>query len=149
MSIPVKYEEPASGMETFKKITVMAATCIGLLIILIGLKYTVDIFNLIYDALKEPEQLHEILVRLGENIGGDALDVTVGKKTIPISMIMALMVFCGGAVVLAWLAMALMQTGGKIVSWTAGDREAVKKILQYAFGDAMKVRKNFKSPNPD
>ncbi|MEE4355383.1 MAG: hypothetical protein V2I97_02890 [Desulfococcaceae bacterium] len=149
MSIPVKYEEPASGMETFKKITVMAATCIGLLIILIGLKYTVDIFNLIYDALKEPEQLHEILVRLGENIGGDALDVTVGKKTIPISMIMALMVFCGGAVVLAWLAMALMQTGGKIVSWTAGDREAVKKILQYAFGDAMKVRKNGKIAHPE
>ncbi|MEZ4528804.1 MAG: hypothetical protein R2941_23075 [Desulfobacterales bacterium] len=144
-----KYDPPSSGMETLKSAAAFAATCIGLIIMLFGLKYSIDIFNLIYDALRDPEKIHEILIRLGENIGGDALDVTIGKKIIPISMIISLMVFCGGSVILAWLAMALMQTGGKIVSWTSGDREAVKKILQYAFGEAMKPKKNMHAGSSD
>ncbi len=149
MSLSVKYDQPSSGIETLKSAAAFAATCIGLVIMLFGLKYSIDIFNLIYDALRDPEKIHEILIRLGENIGGEALDVTIGKKIIPISMIISLMVFCGGSVILAWLAMALMQTGGKIVSWTSGDREAVKKILEYTFGEAMRPKKNIKGRSLD
>ncbi|MGE0085193.1 MAG: hypothetical protein AB7S75_12320 [Desulfococcaceae bacterium] len=149
MSLSVKYDQPSYPIETLKSAAAFAATCIGLIIMLFGLKYSIDIFNLIYDALREPEKIHEILIRLGENIGGEALDVTVGKKIIPISMIISLMVFCGGSVILAWLAMALMQTGGKIVSWTSGDREAVKKILQYTFGEAMRPKKNIRVGSSD
>ena len=35
---------------------------------------------------------------------------------------------------IAWLTLALMHTGAKIVSLTAGDRSAVKHLLQGAFG---------------
>jgi hypothetical protein len=53
---------------------------------------------------------------------------------------MALMVYCGGALLSAWLTLALMHTGAKIVSLTAGDRSAVKQLLQSAFGNSMQPK---------
>ena len=48
--------------------------------------------------------------------------------------LIALTVYCGGGLLSAWLTLAIMQTGAKIVSLTAGDRNAVTKILRTAFG---------------
>jgi len=36
--------------------------------------------------------------------------------------------------VLAWVAIAIMLTGAKIVSWTSSEKEAIKRILKYTFG---------------
>jgi hypothetical protein len=40
--------------------------------------------------------------------------------------------------------MALMQTGAKIVSLTAGERSAVKQLLQSAFGRRMQPKEDNK-----
>ena len=39
-----------------------------------------------------------------------------------------------GGFLLAWIAMGIMLTGAKIVSWTTSDREAILKILNHVFG---------------
>jgi len=130
----------ASSMETIKSIAAVIATVIGLIVMVIGLKYTVDIFYFIYDALRTPELLNGMIQDMANSIGGDAFTLNVGKKVFPMANIMALMVYCGGSVALAWVAMGLIRTGARIVSWTSGDREAVKQILHYAFGNAMRPK---------
>ena len=60
--------------------------------------------------------------------------MTIEGRAVPLARVIAVIVLGGGSLLLAWLALGIMLTGAKIVSWTAGDREAVKKILTHVFG---------------
>ncbi|MBV5317179.1 MAG: hypothetical protein JZU50_05190, partial [Desulfobulbaceae bacterium] len=127
-------------VETIKKIISLIATCIGLAIIIIGLKYAMDIFELIFTILKSPTYLTGPIQQMAESIGGSAFDLRLKDRSIPLANIMALTVYCCGALVGAWLTLALMHTGAKIVSLTAGDRSAVKQLLHSAFGNSLQPK---------
>jgi hypothetical protein len=133
-------EDPVPAVEIIKKIISLMATCLGLAIILIGLKYTMDIFELIFTILKSPAYLTGPIQQMAESIGGRAFDLKLESRSVPLANIMALMVYCGGALLSAWLTLALMHTGAKIVSLTAGDRSAVKQLLQSAFGNSLQPK---------
>ncbi|MGW8194611.1 MAG: hypothetical protein ACWGOX_10135 [Desulforhopalus sp.] len=127
-------------METSKNIISLVATCIGLIVIVIGLKYAIDIFQLIFTILKTPSYLTEPIHEMAGSFGGSAFDLKLEGRTVPLANIFALAVYCFGALLVAWLTLAMMQTGAKIVSLTAGDRSAVKKLLQSAFGKKMQPK---------
>lgn len=133
-------EESTPVVETIKNIISLIATCIGLAIIIIGLKYAMDIFHLIFSILQSPSHLTEPLQQMAESIGGSVFDLKLESRAIPLANLIALTVYCGGGFLSAWLTLAIMQTGAKIVSMTAGDRSAVKKILQNAFGKRMQPK---------
>ncbi len=131
-------ENSAQLVEIAKGVISLIATVIGLVVIVIGLKYAMDIFQLIFTIMESPAALSEPLQQMAESIGGKAFDLELRDRSIPLANLMALAVYCGGALLSAWLTFALMQTGAKIVSLTAGDRSAVKKLLQSAFGSRMR-----------
>lgn len=137
--------DAASVVETAKNIISLVATCIGLIVILIGLKYAVDIFQLIFAILESPSQLTSAIQQTAGSIGGSAFDLRLEGRSVPLANLMALTVYCCGALLIAWLTLALMHTGAKIVSLTAGDRRAVKQLLQSAFGGSLQP----KSPPED
>ena len=122
-------------VETLKKIISLMATCIGLTVIVIGLKYTIDIFQLIFTILHSPTSLTDPIQQMASSFGGSAFDLKLTDRTIPLAKIMALVIYGCGVLLCAFLTMALMQAGAKIVSLTAGDRSAVKQLLQSAFGN--------------
>lgn len=132
--LPEEREGAAPVVETIKIIVSLIATCIGLAIILIGLKYTIDIFQLIFTILRSPTSLTDPVQQLASSFGGSAFDLKLTDRIVPLANILALIVYCFGIVLSAFLTMALMQTGAKIVSLTAGDRSAVKQLLRSAFG---------------
>jgi len=137
--------DAASVVETAKNIVSLVATCIGLIVILIGLKYAVDIFQLIFAILESPSQLTSAIQQTAGSIGGSAFDLRLEGRSVPLANLLALAVYCCGALLIAWLTLALMHTGAKIVSLTAGDRRAVKQLLQNAFGGSLQP----KSPPED
>lgn len=122
-------------VDTVKKIIGCIATCIGLIVLLIGLKYAIDIFQLIFTMLRSPTALADPVHQLAATFGGNAFDIKLPDRTVPLAKIIALIIYCCGVLLSAFLTMALMQTGAKIVSLTAGDRSAVKQLLQSAFGN--------------
>ena len=132
--------DAASVVETAKNIVSLVATCIGLIVILIGLKYAVDIFQLIFAILESPSQLTSAIQQTAGSIGGSAFDLRLEGRSVPLANLMALAVYCCGALLIAWLTLALMHTGAKIVSLTAGDRRAVKQLLQSAFGGSLQPK---------
>jgi hypothetical protein len=77
---------------------------------------------------------------MAQSIGGSAFDLKLEGRAVPLANIMALTVYCCGALLSAWLTLALMHTGAKIVSLTAGDKSAVKQLLQSAFGNRLKPK---------
>ncbi len=129
-------ETLAPVVETIKSIVSLVATCIGLVVILIGLKYAMDIFQLIFTILKSPTSLTDPIQQIVEIIGGSVADHKPGGGAVFLANTMALTVYCCGVLVCAWLTLALMHTGAKIISLNVGDRSAVKKLLQSAFGSS-------------
>lgn len=138
--LPEKREEAAPVVETMKIIISLVATCIGLAIILIGLKYTMDIFQLIFTILRSPASLTDPVQQMASSFGGSAFDLKLTDRIVPLANIMALIMYGFGILLSAFLTMALMQTGAKIVSLTAGDRSAVKQLLRSAFGSNLKPK---------
>ncbi len=135
-----KRENPVPAVDTSKKIISLIATFIGLAVIIVGLKYAIDIFQLIFTILKSPASLTGPIQQMASSIGGSAFDLKLTDRTVPLANIIALMVYCGGALLSAFLTLALMHTGAKIVSLTAGDRSAVKQLLQSAFGSSLQPK---------
>ena len=127
-------------VETVKQVIGCIATCIGLAVLLIGLNYAIDIFQLIIAMLRSPSTLTEPVQQLAMTFGGSAYDLKLPDRTVPMAKIIALIIYCCGVLLSAFLTMALMQTGAKIVSLTAGDRNAVKQLLQSAFGSRAKPK---------
>jgi hypothetical protein len=74
-------------------------------------------------------------------VGGAQLDFVIAGTTYHSANIVAIMVLGGGVTILAWISIGLVLAGAKMVSWTLGDREAIKKILAYAFGPDKKSTK--------
>ncbi len=130
----------APAVETIKNIISLVTTCIGLAIIIIGLKYAMDIFQLIFTILKSPTYLTDPIQQITEIIGKSATDLRLEGGTVFLANIVALTVYCCGALLCAWLTLALMHTGAKIVSLNVGDRNAVKKLLQSAFGKSLQPK---------
>ena len=134
MTMLPQRKDPASVVETIKTIISLLATILGLVVIIIGLKYAMDIFQLVFTILKSPAYLAGVIHQMAESIGGSAFDLRLEGRAVPLANIMALMVYCCGALLVAWLTLVMMHTGAKIVSLTAGDRRAVTQLLQSAFG---------------
>lgn len=134
--IPSPPRRPTSlpSVETVKNIANLVATCIGLAIIVIGLRYTMEIFQLVFTILKSPAYLAGVIQEMADSIGGSAFDLRLDGRTVPLANIMALTVYCCGAFLVAWLTLTMMHTGAKIVSLTAGDRSAVKHLIRSAIG---------------
>lgn len=133
-------ERSASAVETSKNIISLVATCLGLVVIIIGLKYAMDIFFLILAILKSPADLAVPVQQIADIIRGQAFEGRAEGGTVFLANIIALTVYCCGVLLCAWLTLALMHTGARIVSLSAGDRSAVKKLLQSAFGRSMRPK---------
>mgnify|MGYP001403972969 FL=1 len=128
------------SVETIKTIIGCITTCIGLAVVLIGLKYAVDIFGFIFTVLKSPITLTEPVQQLADSFGGSAFDIQLSDRTVPVARMLALIIYCCGVLACAFLTMSLMQTGAKIVSLTTADRQAVKQVLQSLFGSRSKLK---------
>jgi hypothetical protein len=127
-------------VEVVRAIVSLVATCLGLAVIIIGLFYAMEVFRLIFSTLQTPVVLTEPIRQLAESFGGDAFNLALKDRSIPLAKLLALIVYCGGGLLAAWLTLAIMHTGANIVSLTAGDRSAVKKLLQSAFGSRMQPK---------
>lgn len=140
MNMLTEKETTTPAVETIKSIISLVATCIGLVVIIIGLKYAMDIVQLIFTILESPTYLKDPVQQIAEVIGENAFGGRLEGGTVFLANIMALTVYCCGALVLAWLTLAMMQTGAKIVSLNVGDRSAVKTLLQSAFGKSLQPK---------
>ena len=97
MTMLPRKKEPFPVVETIKNIISLVATCIGLAVIIIGLRYAMDIFQLVFTILKSPAYLTGAIQQMAESIGGSAFDLRLDGRAVPLANIMALTVYCCGA----------------------------------------------------
>ncbi|OQY27031.1 MAG: hypothetical protein B6244_11905 [Candidatus Cloacimonetes bacterium 4572_55] len=127
-------DQEISFMESVAPVMRLMASTLGIIAIVIGLIYAMRIFNTVYQAMVNPENFTSIFDQWALVIGGDKLDLKLIGDAYPMSRIFTIFILGGGTFILSWLALGIMIGGAKIVSWTSGDREAIKRILAYTFG---------------
>ena len=131
-----KREDSGLGFSTDSLLRLVraGAAFLGVAAIAIGIVYAMRIFNLIYTTLSGPETFQTHIEKWAPAVGGKELDFIISGNTYHGANIVALVAIGGATAILAWISMGLMVTGAKVVSWTLGDREAIKKMLVHAFG---------------
>lgn len=123
----------ASSLELLPR---LCANVVGVVAVVAGLWLAIDLFNAIYHGLNAPENVRPLLEQWATTLGGEKLTIKVADQKYPLASLSATIVVGAGCCVLTWLAIGVMLTGAKIISWTSSDREAIRRILQYALGPA-------------
>ena len=126
-------------IQTVHSLSRLLATVLGIVLIIVGAFFAIKLFEAIYSSVLKPGGMTEMVNQWTTLIGGeDAIDIQFGENEIKGARIVSIIIVGAAAALLAWLSLGITLAGAKIISWTAGDRRAVKKILKYAFGHGMK-----------
>ena len=128
-------------METLHSLSRLLATLVGIVLIILGSVYAVKLFEAIYASIRNPAQMTGLVDHWTAMVGGeDAIDIKFADTHVKGARVLAIIIVGAAAVLLAWLSLGITLAGARIISWTAGDRQAVKKILKAAFGNHLKGR---------
>ena len=126
------------NVKSFLQVLRAVAVVLGVAAILVGVVFAVRVFAVAFNALRDPAGFQPLLAQWAETVGGEKLDVVIEGNKYPCAGVLATIVLGGGGMMLVWIAMGLVMAGAKVVSWTLGDRTAVKKMLEQAFGPSRK-----------
>ncbi|HET6880142.1 MAG TPA: hypothetical protein VFI31_08305 [Pirellulales bacterium] len=127
-------QPPVSIAAAFETLPRLCANIVGVVAVVAGLWLAIELFNAIRQALSGPENVRPLVAQWAEMLGGEKLTIKVADERYPLASLFATVVLGAGCCVLTWLAMGVMLTGAKIISMTSSDREAIRRILQHAFG---------------
>ena len=116
----------------------LCASAVGIVTILIGLWLALTLFGMIAEGLRTPEAFTETWKQWAAVVGGDGLKLKVGEQEVAFAPAASVAAVGMGLSLLTWLSLGVMLTGAKIVAWASGEREAVKRVLRYAFGPTAK-----------
>lgn len=123
-----------TGAFSFESMMRLLASMTGIVAILVGLWLATRLFGAIAQGLQSPEAYQETFRQWTAVVGGDQLKIKQGEQELAFGPALAVAAVGMGLSLLVWLALGVMLTGAKIVSWSSGDREAVKRVLTYALG---------------
>ena len=114
----------------------IVAAGLGIAAIVIGLICAVMLFNTIYSGLQNPAQFNATFEQWSAVVGGEVLGHSSDGGKYALARVLTVVMIGGGVFLLVWIAMGFIVNGAKVVSLTASDARAVKRILQYAFGSS-------------
>ncbi len=140
---------PSASMDFFGSLLRLIASAIGVVIIIIGAVYAMKMFYAIYHGVKNPQYVEALIEQWMQILGKESESITIQSLdlTFNLGRVTAVVILGGTAYILASIAISLMSVGAKIVSWTSGDREAVKRILTYTFGSRVGQHASSKKPH--
>lgn len=109
-------------------------TLVGVLMVLIGLYFSIKLFFQIFDALLYPEHIRELLMAWSQIMEWHVLEFDLQGKTLSFGRSFSLVVIGIGGFLLVSIALAMVRTGARIIAFATEEREAIKDILQYSLG---------------
>lgn len=110
------------------------ATIMGIVVMAFGLWAALRLFGALYAVLMAPDGFKGSFQAWTEAVGGNDVTFPTPNGPVVYAPILAAGLFGLVAFVLIALCLGMLTAGAKIISWTAGDREAVRKILEHALG---------------
>ena len=115
--------------------TRLAGALVGLGVVVVGAWLAAHLFYAIFAAVTDPAGSGKIFQEWTKAVGGEDLRIKIDDRlSIPTAHILAAVVIGGALLVLSSLATGMMTAGARIISYCAGEQEAVRRILKHALG---------------
>ncbi len=123
---------PALDLDKIGILLRALASVLGLVMIVIGLWYTLRFIGQLIHVLEDPASIERSIGRWGDVLGADDLVIEINGNTVHYKKIAG--GFAMGLVALALVALVLrlITAGAQVVTLTSSDRELIKKILREA-----------------
>lgn len=129
-------EPAAPGLMSLARI---CGTGLGLIILLVGLWAVLRVFLTLLGHFTAPEKMSAGLAAWSQALAGIDAGAEINGQKVDLKGIVVVGSYWLGWIVLSWLSVSLLYAGARIISWTTGDQEAVKRILNEAFGNWRKL----------
>ncbi len=143
---PDEMAPPASASEIMRSWFRVTAALFGMFLIVMGLYFANELFQLAYSAATEPDRFGPVVEKWTDFLGDDVplVDVNNGQVTVE-PRLFAFFALAAAGLVMLFVISSLITTGAKIVYWMGTDLDAVKRVLSSVFGPS--VIKVVKEPN--
>jgi hypothetical protein len=124
---------------------------IGLIMMVTGIVYAVRLFRWIYEGVKSPERITDLIRRWGDGLGGgESIELDLGELgMIPLSDLVGGLIVGLATLVLVRIALLFITEGSKVIQNALGEKEAIKNILRYTFGPGQVKRDTSTNLSPD
>lgn len=133
----MEIEDDAVSLPSFSQFIRGVGALLGLGMVILGVIYTTRIFGWVSAALQNPESIEGLIQRWETAISGGAQTVwRFGDNEIPVSSFLAVLVLGFGVFILIRIAFWFLTEGAKVISSSIGEKEAIKSILLYVFGQS-------------
>ena len=137
-SYTLQKRDDSAGIQTSFEFLKMMGVLLGMICIVIGLVFSMKLFFMIYGALENPEGIAIYVQQWGEILGGKDLTLTLNGDEIPFAKVTAVSMMGSATMILVVIALGLISSGAKLVSWILFDRETVKRVLKQALRNSQK-----------
>lgn len=127
------------------------AALLGVVLILTGVYFAVELFSLGYAAVSEPDRFRTVIDRWAEFIGGEQEEFVFNPQFKVSPRVFAFFALGGWAVFMIWLCQMVITSGARIVYWMGTDANAIRRVLGHIFGPSViKVVREpeLKAPKP-
>jgi hypothetical protein len=139
--------DPQAGLQVFKQVVRISGGMVGVAAMLVGVVYGGKILKLLFNILSA-QGMGQPILDLAELLGGTELSLPTEFGSIPLAMPLAAGIFVVALLVVGWLALGLITTGAKVVSFCLADRESMKELLVYALGKNPPITGKDETPEP-
>lgn len=114
--LPTGLERPVG--ELINILARVACQGVGLLLVVMGACYAISVFSTVGGILKSPQGLQAPVEAMAATIHADELKITVAEVSIAPGYVVALLLVLLWHVFWAWIPLALLGAGGRLLYWT-------------------------------
>jgi hypothetical protein len=138
MDDPTQLPQPPDLFDLSGKIVRMACQVVGLLLILLGAFYLLSVFRAVSEIIARPEGLEALPKAIAAAIDSERMIVKTETAEVAFGKAVAMLFTIMWYILWAWIPLALLYAGGKLVWWTLQDvrqgRELAALVLKHQVG---------------
>lgn len=107
----------------------IACQILGLFVIFWGISLGAQIFSDLWEKREDPERIAKLALP-AETYLGEKFQIVIEGEKVPLGRIIALIFVLTYHVVLAWIALAIVAAGVRMIAWNFDERKQFRVILQ-------------------
>lgn len=146
-----RLEPELSASEMLRQGFRVFAALMGLVMIVMGVYFAVELFSLGYAAVTNPERFSTLIDQWSKYIGGEEKDFVFNPQFKVSARLFALLGLGVWAIFMIKLCQMVITSGARIVYWMGTDANAIRRVLGHIFGPSViKVvpEPELKAPKP-
>ena len=132
-----QFDSEMSASEIMRRGFQVFAALMGIVMIMLGVYFVVELFSLGYAAVTEPDRFSTVVDQWSKYIGGEEKDFVFNPQFKVSARLVALLGLGIWCLFMIWLCQMVITSGARIVYWMGTDANAIRRVLGHVFGPSV------------